>query len=82
MLKQTAGASIYGHDDFRSYLKHVLEQEKATSSGGSLNGFAKRLKLSPSLLKMILAGQRDLSPQAMHKIAFALRLNDRERQKL
>lgn len=67
-------------EDHRAFLTAVLEREAATNPGLSMSHFAKAFGLARSGLSMILAGKRDLTLEAAHRIARALRLDQADHE--
>lgn len=73
--------SVYDYQDFRTYLRAVIDHQSRTRSGGfSLAQFAKALGFSShSGLAMVLSGKRDLRDPYLEKCVKFLKLNVRQR---
>jgi uncharacterized protein (TIGR02147 family) len=67
--------------DFRSILRHELENRAQHNPNYSLRAFARDLKLSPSRLSEIFSGKQGLSPNAAQKIADCLGYSGEERER-
>lgn len=73
--------NIYAFSDCRSYLREVLERQKAMGQRARLRTLAEQAGLkSPSLLSMVMKGKRNLSPRVAEKLATALSLRGNRRQ--
>lgn len=69
----------YVYDNYRVFIKDALALKKERNLSYSNRGFAKKAAISPSFLSLILDGSRNLSPEMISKIAFALELNQEEK---
>lgn len=71
--------NIYTYLDFRKYLKDKLAQQKAEHRYFSYRYFARVAGLSsPSYLKMVMDGKRNLTPTTIHQFAKAFKLAKKE----
>lgn len=67
--------SIYGYTSFRTYLKDFYEFRKEGQHGYSYRAFSKAAGFSsPNFLKLVMEGQRNISPDAVEKFILALKL--------
>jgi uncharacterized protein (TIGR02147 family) len=70
---------LFAHLDYREYLKAYYEAAKAHSSAFSYRWFSKKAGYaSPNYLKLIIEGERNLTPESIGKFTQALDLNDDE----
>ena len=78
--KTSIHKEIFNYLDFRSFVKDLVAEFKATRKGFTMRSFAKSAGFgSPSYLKMILDGDRSLTMKAMEKFCIALELNGKEK---
>ncbi len=76
---QTHLMDPYRYLDFRLYLKDLLRAEKERNKVFSFRYFSRVAGFSsPSYLKMVMDGQRNLSPSSIHQFAKAFKLGRRE----
>lgn len=69
----------YSFTDYRVYLRALMEQERARNPVFSYRFFARVAGFSsPSYLKMVLDGQRNLSPSSIQQFAKAFKLGRQE----
>jgi uncharacterized protein (TIGR02147 family) len=77
-LKPEIGArvlSIYGYTDYRTYLREFYEFRKDGQHGYSYRTFSKAAGFaSPNILKLVIDGERNISPEATQKFIKALGL--------
>ncbi len=67
--------SIYGYTDFRTYLREFYEFRKDGQHGYSFRAFSKAAGFSsPNILKLVIEGERNISPDATQKFIKALGL--------
>ena len=67
--------SIYGYTSYRTYLKDFYEFRKEGQHGYSYRAFSKAAGFSsPNFLKLVIDGQRNISPDAIEKFIGALKL--------
>lgn len=67
--------SVYGYTDFRAYLRDFYEFRKDGSHGYSFRAFSKAAGFtSPNILKLVIEGERNISPDATQKFVKALGL--------
>lgn len=67
------------YTDFRAYLRDMIAYLKATRRGFSYRMFALEAGFSsPSFLKLVADGQRNLSPESVDRVVKGLRLERRE----
>ena len=68
--------SVYGYTDYRAYLKDYYEFRKDSGRGYSYRSFSKSAGFSsPNILKLVIEGQRNISPEATEKFNKALGLS-------
>src|ERR1700733_8832696 len=65
-------------NDYRQYLRNVLEERTSKNAHYSLRAFARDLELSPQMLSFVLNKKRDLSPGSAAEVAERLELNPAE----
>jgi uncharacterized protein (TIGR02147 family) len=59
-----AAVDVFRHDDYRAFLRAYYERRKQEKRGISLRAFSRRVGLrSPNYLKLVMDGQRNLSPE-------------------
>lgn len=67
--------SIYGYTNFRTYLKDYYDFRKDSQRGYSYRAFSKSAGFtSPNILKLVIDGERNISPEATLKFAKALNI--------
>jgi uncharacterized protein (TIGR02147 family) len=67
--------SVYGYTNFRQYLKDYYEFRKDSQRGYSFRAFSKAAGFtSPNILKLVIDGERNISPEATQKFNKALNL--------
>jgi len=67
--------SAYGYTDFRAYLRDFYAFRKDGQHGYSYRAFSKAAGFSsPNFLKLVIDGERNISPEATHKFIKALGL--------
>lgn len=67
--------SIYGYTDYREYLRDFYEFRKDGQHGYSFRSFSKAAGFtSPNILKLVIDGTRNISPEAATKFVKALNL--------
>jgi len=65
--------NIFSYEDYRAYLRDIYTDRK--QRGLSHRGLARRAGLSsPSFLKAVMDGQKNLAPATAHRVALALGL--------
>lgn len=70
---------IFSYLDYRQYLNDYYERAKDHNTAFSYRYFARRAKLSsPSFLRHVMRGERNLGAESISKFAEALNLNDEE----
>ena len=78
LTKPQVGAkqlSPYGYTDYRSYLKDFYDFRKDGQHGYSYRAFSKAAGFSsPNILKLVIEGKRNISPDATQKFLKALGL--------
>ncbi len=74
----STGRSLTDYTSYRDYLKDILEGEKTTSKGMTLQRMSKSFGMSAPLLQMILSGSRNLQLKHLLRIARTLRLSFQE----
>src|SRR5262245_54761071 len=71
------GPDVFEYLDYRAFLRDVYVHRKAESRGFSFRAFSRRAQLrSPNYLKLVMDGERNLSPQMAERFARALGLDD------
>jgi uncharacterized protein (TIGR02147 family) len=67
--------SVYGYTDYRAYLRDFYEFRKDGQHGYSYRAFSKAAGFtSPNILKLVVEGSRNISPEATQKFIKALNL--------
>jgi uncharacterized protein (TIGR02147 family) len=67
--------SVYGYTDFRAYLRDFYAFRKDSQHGYSFRSFSKSAGFtSPNILKLVIDGERNISPEATAKFIKALGL--------
>jgi uncharacterized protein (TIGR02147 family) len=67
-----ATVDVFGHRDYRAFLRAYVARRKAQKDGFSVAEFAKRVGLrSPNYLKLVTDGERNLSPDVAHRFGEA-----------
>src|SRR5262249_34409505 len=67
--------SVYGYTDFRVYLRDFYAFRKDGQHGYSFRTFSKSAGFSsPNILKLVIDGERNISPEATQKFVKALGL--------
>lgn len=75
----TTKKTIFEYDNFRTYLKDVYEESKARDKKFSFRYFARIAGLkSPSSLKRVMDGERNLTRDGIERFSKALKLNKEE----
>lgn len=69
---------LIGSQDYRQYLKAVLEERMSANPLYSLRAFARDLKISPQMLSFVLNKKKGLSPETAAEIAERLELDPAE----
>lgn len=71
--------NIYEYTDYRKFLNDCYEERRQKSKAFSCRNFARMVGLSsPSFFKMVIDGERNLSPETIKGFAKALRLSRHE----
>lgn len=80
LLRKREGlVDIYAFEDYRAFLGETYRSKKKTNPHFSYRAFAKRTGFSaPNHLQRVIAGQRNLSPDAVERYASALHLDQDE----
>jgi uncharacterized protein (TIGR02147 family) len=72
-----AKVDVFAYRDFRAFLRAYYERHKAERQGFSAEDFSKRAGLrSPNYLKLVIDGERNLTPDVAHRFAEACGLRD------
>jgi len=72
--------SVFNYSDYRQFLRDWYDEAQECDEKFSARNFARRAGLaSPSFLKMVIDGKRNLAPERIDKFASALKLEDDER---
>jgi uncharacterized protein (TIGR02147 family) len=69
---------VFGHRDYRAFLKDAFERHKKTARGFSYRKLGKCIGFSPGYFSRLLAGDKNLSMPMAARIAAYLHLNKRE----
>lgn len=78
-VARTLQVSVFDYLDYRSFLRDAYADLKQRQRGFSYRWFSRRAGMSsPNFLKLVMDGQRNLSPQSTEKFAEALGLNGKE----
>ncbi len=73
--------NIYEYLDYRQFLKDWYEATKRTRAGMSYRTFSKRAGFSsPNTLKLVMEGERNLTPASIEKFILGLKLDSREQE--
>src|SRR5262245_24127691 len=76
-MASRAKVDVFSFRDFRAFLRAYSERHRAEKGGFSPAEFAKRAGLrSPNYLKLVIDGQRNLTPDLAHRFAEACGLRD------
>jgi len=79
MNNELNNISIFEYDDYRAYLRDLYEHLKKTGTHFSYRSFSSKAGFrSPNILKLVIDGKRNLSPQSVQKFARALNLKKDE----
>ena len=71
------GHQIFAYLDYRAYLRDYYQAKKAEGRGFSFRQFSRRAQLkSPNYLKLVMEGQRNLSPAMAERFGIACGLGD------
>lgn len=74
--KKNENFSIFGYTDYREYLKDFYELKKSGVRGYSFRAFSKASGFSsPNFLKLVIDGERNISPDACQKFIKGLALS-------
>jgi uncharacterized protein (TIGR02147 family) len=74
--------SILQYDDYRLYLKNILQEKTAANPLFSQRAFAKFLGISHVALSNVLAGKRSFSSELALKVAKKLKFTETEKRRL
>lgn len=67
--------SVFGYTDYRTYLRDFYDFRKDGQHGYSYRTFSKSAGFaSPNILKLVVDGERNISPEAVQKFVKALGL--------
>ena len=67
---------VFGYRDYRAFLGDYYQQKKAQKAGYAYSEFSKAVGLrSPNYLKLVIAGERNLSVDLAHRFGDACGLN-------
>lgn len=78
-VADAAAVNIFGFLDYRAALRALYDHKKASEYGFSHRAFSRRAGLkSVNFLKLVMDGERNLSPDAAARFAQALGLRGRE----
>ncbi|NJL25103.1 MAG: TIGR02147 family protein [Calothrix sp. SM1_5_4] len=72
--------AIFGYSDYREFLKDYYEEQKSKKTGFTYARFSSLAGLgSPNYYKLVMDGQKNLTPTNLVKFSLALKLDDTER---
>ena len=72
-----AAVDVFAYRDYRAFLRAYAERRAAQKGGFSMPAFTKRVGLrSPNYLKLVIDGQRNLTPDVAHRFAEACGLRE------
>jgi uncharacterized protein (TIGR02147 family) len=75
-MRTRASVDVFGYRDFRAFLRAHYAHRKAQKNGFSLRAFSRRVGLkSPNYLKLVMDGDRNLTPELSHVFAEACGLS-------
>jgi uncharacterized protein (TIGR02147 family) len=75
-----AAPDIFAYDDYRAFLRDLYASKKGQKRGFSLRAFSRKAGLTSSnYLKLVMDGDRNLSPAMAERFAEACGLRERER---
>jgi uncharacterized protein (TIGR02147 family) len=78
-MARTLQVSVFDYLDYREFLRGAYRDLKQRQRGFSYRWFARRAGMSsPNFLKLVIDGQRNLTPQSAEKFAHALGLSSNE----
>lgn len=71
-----AAVSPFGYTNYRHFLRDFYDAQKASKKGYSYRAFSKAAGFtSPNYLKLVIDGERNVSPEAIQKISQVLKLS-------
>ena len=77
-MKRTTSPSLFQYQDYRQFLRDWAAQAKKQRSF-SFRGFSQRAGFSsPNFFKLVMDGERNLSPESIEKFIVGLKLNKQE----
>ena len=78
-VRDSRDISIYDYLDYRRFLRDAFEEKKNTLQGFSYRTFSRSAGIvSPSFLKLVMDGKRNLTPSSIRKFARGFRLKPDE----
>jgi uncharacterized protein (TIGR02147 family) len=78
-VADSQSVNIFEYLDYREFLREYYREKKATEYGFSHRSFSRRAGLqSSNYLKLVMEGERNLTPEMANQFAAACRLSDRE----
>jgi uncharacterized protein (TIGR02147 family) len=79
MVTRSAPIDVFAYLDYRAYLRDFYQARKAKGRGFSFRSFSRRAGLkSPNYLKLVIDGERNLSPSMAERFASACGLEAEE----
>ncbi|SMF52106.1 TIGR02147 family protein [Pseudobacteriovorax antillogorgiicola] len=70
---------IYGYTDYRKYLEDYYDFKKSQGKGFSFRQFSRKCGFSsPNFIKLVIEGQRNLSPDSVEKVVKGLDITGSE----
>lgn len=76
-MAKAAAIDVFGYLDYRAFLRDVYNARKTASASFSYRAFSRRAGLkSPNYLKLVMDGERNLTPPMAARFAKALGLDD------
>ncbi len=80
MTKAHPSRSPLAYDCPIEFLQHCYQTERQQDKTMTWERFAKKLGISRSLLKLLMAKKRNFTLEHVHRIAFSLRMNNEEHE--
>ena len=78
-MARTLSVNVFEYLDYRAFLRDAYGDLKARQRGFSYRWFSRKAGMSsPNFLKLVIEGQRNLTPKSVDKFAAALGLNTQE----
>ena len=79
--KTKSSINIYTYSNYRAYLKDLVHELKSIDSKFTMRDFANKAGFSsPSYLKMVIDGQRNITNKSLNKFCAALGIKKKEKE--